>query len=330
MNWYLQSGKDSDVVISSKIKYFRNISGFKFNLKDKQEIQSLKTLVKNNIYNIGYELKFLELSNMDEITKKSLIEKGLITKKFALRNNGLGAILINEDENICIMINDEDNLKIQVFSSGYDIVNTLNLAIEVDKKIEKILGYQTNNKYGYLTTNLSDCGTGLHASAIIQLTGLLQTGNINKVISAVNSLGMNIINIYGDMFKIYNKQTLGITENAIVRNLKVIIDKLIEQEREARKFLAKDIIDIEDKVYRSYGILQNCRKISLEETQQLLSDIKFGTDLGILKELTDLKVMKLYLYTKPANLQKYLGEQYDKIEQNIKRAEVIKNIMKEA
>lgn len=330
MNWYLQSGKDSDVVISSKIRYFRNISGFKFNLKDKQDIESLKAVIKNNIYSIGYALKFIELRDMDELTKKGLVEKGLITKKFISRNNGLGAILINDEENICIMINDEDNLKIQLFSSGFDIVNLLNFAIDVDEKIGKILVYQTSDKYGYLTTSPSNCGTGLHASAIIQLTGLLQTGNISKVVSAVNSLGMNIINIYGDIFKISNKQTLGITENAIVRNLKVIIDKIVEQEREARKFLAKDIIEIEDKIYRSFGILQNCRKISLEETQNLLSNIKLGTDLGILKELTDLKIMKLYLYTKPANLQKYLGEQYDKIEQDIKRAQVIKNIIKEA
>ena len=78
------------------------------------------------------------------------------------------------------------------------------------------------------------------------------------------------------------------------------------------------------------GILEHCRKITLEETRTLLSNIKIGTDLGILQEISDSKVRKLYLYTKPANLQKYFGEQYDKIEQDIKRAEVIKNIIKEA
>lgn len=330
MNWYLQSGKDSDVVVSSKIKYFRNITGFKFNLKNKEDIELLKNKLKENAYGIGYGLKFLELKDMDDITKKSLIEKGLITKKFVSRNNGQGAILINDEENICILINDEDNLKLQLFSSGFDITNTLNLAIDVDERIGDILGYQTSTKYGYLTASPSNCGTALRASVIVQLPGLVKTGNINKITSAVNSLGMNIINIYGDIFKISNKQTLGITEKAIVRNLKIIIEKMIEQEREARKFLAKDSIEIEDIIYRSLGILENCRKITLEETRTLLSNIKLGTDLGILQEISDAKVRKLYLYTKPANLQKYLGEQYDKIEQDIKRAEVIKNIIKEA
>ena len=131
------------------------------------------------------------------------------------------------------------------------------------------------------------------------------------------------------MYQISNKQTLGISEQEVIENLNVIVEKIIEQERKARKILTKDDVELEDMVYRSYGILSNCRKISSEETRELLSNIKLGTDLGILKELTDLKVQKLYLYTKPANLQKYLGEQYEAIERDIKRAEVIKNIINE-
>ena len=104
---------------------------------------------------------------------------------------------------------------------------------------------------------------------------------------------------------------------------------MIEQERQARKILAKDELDLEDIIYRSYGILTNCRKITAEEARSILSDIKLGTDLGILKELTDLKVQKLYLYTKPANLQKFVGEQYEPLERDIKRAEVIKQILNE-
>jgi len=135
--------------------------------------------------------------------------------------------------------------------------------------------------------------------------------------------------VQGDIYQISNKQTLGITEQEIVQNVKVIVQKIIEQERQARKLLAKDELDLEDIIYRSYGILTNCRKISYEEARNLLSNIKLGTDLGILRELTDLKVQKLYLYIKPANLQKYLGEQYEAIERDIKRAEVIKQIITE-
>ena len=263
------------------------------------------------MYSIGYGLKYLKLKDMDDITKMSLVEKNLISPEFALNKSETGSILINDEENICIMMGGKDHINIQVFNCGLDLENTLNLAIEIDKKIEDILGYAINKKYGYLTSSLGDIGTGLKASVMVHLPALAKNKNIRKVLEAISSFGMNIRGMYGennqvqgDIYQISNKQTLGITEQEIVQNVKVIVQKIIEQERQARKLLAKDELDLEDIIYRSYGILTNCRKISYEEARNLLSNIKLGTDLGILRELTDLKVQKLYLYIKPANLQK--------------------------
>lgn len=335
MNWYLQSGKDSDVVVSTRIRFARNLEGFKFNLKSRQDVEKLKDKIKENVYAIGYGLKYLELKDMDDITKMSLVEKNLISPEYAVHDEN-GAILINDEENICIMINDEDHLKLQVFSSGFELENTLNLAIEIDQKIEEVLGYATSKKYGYLTSLPTNCGTGLKASVMVHLPALKITQNINKVFYTINNFGVNIVGAYGenskelgDIFQISNKRTLGVTEKDIIENIKVVTEKLIEQERKARKFLAKDSMELEDTIYRSYGLLNNCRKISLEEAQNLISNIKMGTDLGILPELTDTKVQKLILYTKPANMQKYLGEQYETLERDIKRAEVIKKIINE-
>lgn len=157
-----------------------------------------------------------------------------------------------------------------------------------------------------------------------------------KVLEAIHSFGLNIRGVYGDntestgdMYQISNQQTLGVTEQEIIQNLKVIVENIMKQERQARKILAKDDIAFEDLIYRSYGILKYSKKISSEEIRELLSNIKLGTDLGILKELTDLQVQKLYLYTKPANLQKFLGSQYEAMERDIKRAEVVKQILEE-
>lgn len=327
MNWYLQSGKDSDVVTSTRIRFARNLQGFKFNLKNQKDIEELKNKIKENTYAIGYGLKYLELKDMDDITKMSLVEKNLISKDYALKNK-TGAILINDEENICIIINDEDHLKVQVFSSGFELENTLNFAIELDKKIEEVLGYATSKKYGYLTSMPTNCGTGLKASVMVSLPALEKTRNIDKVFYNLSNFGINILEL-NNAFEISNKRTLGITEEDIIQNIKVVTEKLIEQERNARKFLDKDKISLEDTIYRSYGLLTNCRKITLEETEKLLSNVKIGTDLGILPELTDSKIQKMYLYSKPANMQKYLGEQYEAFERDIKRAEVIKNIIKE-
>ncbi len=336
MNWYLQSNENCDVVKSTRIRLARNLNEFKFNVQSKEDQEKLENKIKDNLYAIGYGLKFLKLKDMDDITKMSLVEKNLISPEFALKRNETGSILINDDENICIMVGGKDHLNIQVFSCGLELENTLNLAIELDEKIGDILGYAINKKYGYLTSSPSDVGTGLRASVMVHLPALSRTKNTRKILEAIDSFGMNIRGIYGensqtqgDMYQISNKQTLGITEKEIIKNVKVIVQKIIEQERQARKLLTKDELELEDVIYRSYGILTNCRKISYEETRDLLSNIKLGTDLGILPELTDLKVQKLYLYTKPSNLQKYLGEQYEAIERDIKRAEVIKQIINE-
>ena len=336
MNWYLQSGKNADVAISTRVRLARNLSEFKFNLKDKESVKLLEEKIKDIPWTVGYGLKFFKLKDMDDITKMSLVEKNLISPEFALNKNELGSILINDDENICIMVNEEDHLRIQVFSSGFDIENTLNLAKELDEKIGNALNYAMSEDYGYLTSCPTNVGTGLRVSVMVHLPALSKTKNIQNVLDAIANFGVNIRGIYGensksssDMFQISNKQTLGITEDEIAKNIKIITEKVIEQERVARKFLIKDNLELEDKVYRSFGILKNCRKISSEETRDLLSIVKLGTDLGILDEMTDLKVLKLYLYTKPANLQKYLGEEYDSLERDVKRAEVIKQIIDE-
>ena len=171
---------------------------------------------------------------------------------------------------------------------------------------------------------------------MVHLPALSKTGNLRKMLEVVRDFNMDVKGEYGktaknqgELYQISNKETLGITEEEIINNLNVIIKKVEEQERLARKMLTKEPIELEDMVLRSYGVLTNCRKISYDESRELLSNIKLGTDLGILDNLTDAKVQKLYLYTKPANLQKYLGAKYDKVEQEVKRAEIIKQIINE-
>ena len=327
--------KNSDVAISTRIRFSRNINGYSFNLSS-DELESLENKIKESIYEIGYGLKYLRIKDMDQITKISLLEKNLVTEEFLNKNQDRKSILINDEENICIMIGEEDHLKIQVYSAGLELENTLNLAIELDKKIEEVLGYCVSKKYGYLTAYPSNLGTGLKASVMLHLPALRKTNNIKKVLQVISNFGVEVKGVsskegklIGDIYQISNKQTLGITEEEIVKNIKVIAEKIIKNERQARKYLANEGIDLEDEIYRSFGIFTNCKKITEEETIELLSNIKLGVDLGSLREVTDLQIQSLYLYTKPANMQKRLGETLGKIEQEVKRAEIIKQILKE-
>jgi len=336
-NWYLQSGNESDVVYSTRIRLARNIKGFNFvNRYTKKDALKIIELMENVIPNLGYGLKLIKLKDLDDITKLSLVENHLISPEFAYNKEEVGAIAINDEENICIMINEEDHLRLQFISAGLELENLLNLAIEVDKKLEKLVSYSFNEKYGFLTSCPTNVGTGLRASVMVHLPALTKTKNIRKVLEGINSFDMNIRGIYGegskalgDIYQISNKQSLGISEQEIIKNLKTITDKVIEQERYARKILTKKEIELEDKVYRAYGILSNAKKLSSEECNSLLSDVKLGVDLGIINEVNDLKIKKIETYTKPANLQKYLGQPLDTYTRDIKRAEVIKNIIKE-
>ena len=232
------------------------------------------------------------------------------------------------------MVNDEDHIKLQVFSAGQDLENLMNLAIEIDEKLGDLVRYSYSNKFGYLTASPTNVGTGMKVSVMVHLPGLELTENAEKILHVVNNFGMNIRGLYGDgtksqgaIYQISNNQSLGLTEAEILKNLKIITDKIIEQERVARKYLTKNSVELENRVYRSFGILSYATKIATDECKKLLSDVKLGTDLGIIKELDDAKVNKLFLYTKPGNLQKYLGKQLDGYNRDLKRTEVIKQIL---
>ncbi len=337
MNWYLQNGKESDVVISTRVRLSRNIKGIPFiNRCSKDELKEVYDKVKEITPSLGYNLKFLSLDDMDTITKQSLVEKHLISPDFAKTKMPYTAIVINEDENICIMINEEDHIKLQVFTSGLDIDNLLNLAIEIDEKIGSFIPYSYHEKYGFLTACPTNVGTGLKISTLVHIPALQMTGNLNKMLNIINNLGMNVRGLYGegskaegDVYQVSNNQTLGITEKEIAKNLNLLAQKIIDQERLARKYLSKNSLKLEDEVYRNYGILANARRLGEDETIELLSKVKLGTDLGIIKELNDKKIRELMLYTKPANMQKRIGNKLSVIDQEVSRCETIKQILQQ-
>lgn len=337
MNWYLENGKESDVVVSSRIRLARNIANTPFNTKmTKEDKNELLEKLKYITPGLGYGLKYLRLKDMDDITKLSLIEKHIISPDMISdRNEEETAIIINDEENICIMINEEDHIRLQVFNSGLDLKNTMNLAREIDNKLDEILHFSSSKEYGYLTVCPTNVGTGLKASVMVHLPALKITGNISKILYIVNNFGMTIRGVYGedtqskgDMYQISNNQTLGMTEDEIINNLNNITKKVMEQERLARNNLGKNKIELEDRVYRSYGILTNAVKLTSNECISLLSDVKLGTDLGIITQLNDSKVKQLELYTKPANLQKYVGKLLNSYDRDIERAKIIKQIIK--
>ena len=332
MNWYLQRGKDSDVVVNCRIIFSRNLRNYRFNVKNTDEIQEIENEIKSKLQGLGYNLKFIKIKDLEELTKQSYIEKGLIDE--ATIKNENTSILINDDENICIVLNSQDHIEIQVFNSGMELESAFNLAREIDNKFDKTFDIAKSKKYGYLTSSPLNVGTGLRSEITVHLPGLTMTGTIRKVANAMNNFGLSFNSKYvngqesiGDIYRIENKQTLGISEDTIIKNLNAIIDKVIEQERAARSILGKNQIELEDMVYRDFGILVNARKLKWKEAIKLMSNVKMGVDMGVIKELSDDDVAKIYFYMKPANLQKYFNKNLDGYDRDIKRGEMIRNIV---
>ena len=282
LNWYLQSGKDSDVIISSRIRLARNISNYPFETKcNETKKEEITKLIEEAISGNKYGIKLLKLKDMDDVTINSLIEKRLISPDFVRGKEKSKAILINDDENVCAMIHTDNHISLQVFGAGLELDNLLNLIIELDEYLDEKLKFAFNEKYGFLTACPIEAGTAMKASVMVHLPALQITGNIGKVLEIINNFGMNVTGIHGEgsksegaLYQISNKQTLGISEKEIIKKLKLITDKIIEQERIARKYLGKNRLNLEDRLYRDYGILTNCRKISESECKDLLSTLK--------------------------------------------------------
>jgi len=339
--WYIERGPESDVVISSRVRFARNFQGYPFPAKMNLE-QSAKvvTEVKNSMLSeeisLANEITFVDINNLSNTDKQALVEKHLISQELAAMKTQRGA-LISADEKISIMVNEEDHLRIQCLFSGMQLESAWRLCNTIDNILEKKIDFAFNNEYGYLTCCPTNIGTGMRASVMLHLPALVMTGYIRQILEACGKLGMAIRGLYGEnseasgnMFQISNQVTLGQSEEDIVSNLNNVSGQIIEQERMLRGELYKqNAYRFEDKVMRSLGIFGNARIISSEESMKLISDVRVGIDMGIIKDIEIETLNELMLYIQPASLQKYAGRQLSPDERDIIRAEVVrKNLTK--
>lgn len=333
MIWYKVSGKNDDIVVSSRIRFARNIEGYKFvNQNDKKELNDILNLTMSRIETD--KLKLYKLEDMDDLTRISLVEKHLISQDILKNRVSEAGILLSEDESVSIMINEEDHFRIQVINAGLELRTSLGLAKKIDKMIGENFEYAYSEKFGYLTSCPTNVGTGMRASVMLYLPALAITGRVNKVLDIINKMGLNVRGFYGEgsgsvgnMYQISNKVSLGITEDEIVENIESVVLKIIEKEEAARKFLKEQGVDFEDRIFRSYAVLMNARKLSSDECNKLISDVKLGIDLGIIDDVERIKLNEVLILTKPATLQKYFGEVLVADERDVRRAELVKQVL---
>ena len=276
-SWMNVKGPDSDIVLSSRIRLARNMDQYKYpyafsNEEASEVIQTIKNRVADApLLKMG-EMDLLIMDSIKPLQKRVLVEKHLISPNLAEASKH-GACLLSENEEVSIMINEEDHIRIQCLFPGLQLQEALFTANEVDDWIEERVDYAFDETVGYLTSCPTNVGTGLRASVMMHLPGLVLTQQINRIILAINQLGLVVRGIYGEgsealgnIFQVSNQITLGKSEEDIVKDLNSVVSQIVSQERSVRESLAKTSnIQLEDRVYRSLGVLSNSRIIETKE-----------------------------------------------------------------
>lgn len=336
-SWMNEEGPESDIVLSSRVRLARNLQNHTFStLLKSEEANSIIERLENQLQPMQEqrELVMLKMAEMQSLEKRMLVEKHLISPHLA-EQSPYGACLLSQDEKVSIMFNEEDHIRIQCLLSGLQLSKALERANELDDAIEEKVDYAFDEKRGYLTCCPTNVGTGLRASVMMHLPGLIVTQQMNRIIPALNQLGLVVRGIYGEgsealgnIFQISNQTTLGKSENDIVQDLTIVVQQIIAQERLAREALVSTMnIQLEDRVFRSLGILTHSRIIESKEAAKCLSDVRLGIDLGYIKNISKMILNELMILTQPGFLQQYAGEELRPQERDQRRATFIRECL---
>ena len=335
VEWLRATGPDSDVVVSSRLRLARNLKGFPFLQKlapaQQQEIVNFMQGVveKTTLLKKAYYLRYDELTDLD---RQFLLERHLISREHA-NEKGQRAVVITPDELVSIMVLEEDHLRLQVFQSGFNLLETWRVVNQLDSDIEKNMEFSFSPTLGYLTACPTNVGTGLRASCMLHLPSLVLTKQVHKVLQALAKLNLAARGLYGEgtqatgnFFQFSNQMTLGQQEEEIIDNLASVIRQVIDQEREARTFLGeKKKAKFEDQIWRALGTLKFARVISSSEATQLLSLLQLGILMGLVKSnLTHQDINTLFLWIQPAHLQKISAKTLNTTERDVRRADLIR------
>lgn len=310
-SWSNADGKYSEIVLSSSVRLARNLGKFKFTWRAKKdELESIFNLVSDSVSSLGTDKLVIHLSELSHIERKFLVERSLVTPDFIRNGTGKG-LVIWKDETLSLMINGEDHLSSQSLAPGLNLKSAYNKLDRLDNELSSTLSYAFSPKIGYLTASPTNVGTGLRASVLIHLPGLVHSGKIKKLLDKLMQLGFLIHGFYGkgtsvegNFFKLSNRATLGRREEELVDSLYKIALQVIEYENDARELLLKNVrLQLEDKIWRAWAILKLARLLSFEEFVNLSSAVRLGIGLGILRRTTLHTLNELLLFVQPAHLQ---------------------------
>lgn len=332
--WLKGSGPFAHIVTSSRVRLARNLASSPFpNKSGKKELEEVLALVDKAVSQIELlkDCSSFHISEMDSVDRQFLVERHLMSHDHASNPEGKG-VVISKEEILSIMINEEDHLRIQVMQSGLNLLETWKIINAIDDALSSKLGYAFYPEWGFLTACPTNTGTAMRGSVMLHLPALVMTKQINKVLTAISKLSFASRGFYGEgtqasgnFYQISNQVSLGHSEDDILQNINGLIKQIIEQEEQARQaLLLQNRPMLEDKICRSFGLLKHAHIISSQETIELLSMVRLGIDMAILKDVSHKTINQLFLMIQPAHLQKIEGKKLNSFERDTKRASLIR------
>ncbi len=317
--WMDDKAPETDVVISSRARLARSLNQFPFPYQlttgqAGQILDRVSTAIENPevIKRFG-NLELIKMADFTSLERLKLVEKHLVSPAFVLEGqtklDGKGLVL-SPNEQLSIMVNEEDHLRIQFLCPGLTLMEAFQAADATDSLLEKNLDYGFSDRYGYLTACPTNVGTGLRVSVMMHLPALVLAGKLKEVLNAVAKLGLAVRGLFGEgteaaghLFQLSNQVTLGHSETEITENLTVVTRQVIEQERAAREQLKTQMpILLQDRVSRALGVLSHAFTLSTEEAMRLLSDLRLGVSLGLIEGPTLKLISELMVRTRPPYL----------------------------
>lgn len=335
--WMEGSGPYADIVFASRVRLARNLRGLPFpSIMGRREAQEVVDRVaaavsRSDVQAVGGRLEVIRLGELSPLERQILVEKHLISPQHA-EPDGYKAVVLNPEESISLMVNEEDHLRLQVLLPALQVHESWRLATTLDDALEAHLDFAFDEERGYLTACPTNVGTGLRASVMLHLPGLVISKQARRVLTALSHVGLAVRGMYGEgteaagnLFQVSNQVTLGRSEEEIIANLVAVTKQLIDEEKAAREMLLKEAgSQLEDRVGRSFGILSHARVISSQGALSLLSDVRLGLDLRLLKGVDPRVITELMVGIQPAYLQGLVGREMGPQERDRERAALIR------
>jgi len=343
LNWLEASGPHADIVLSTRVRLARNLQGHAFSgrIRDTEREQIFervrracdRTPIKGGMT--------LDLSALAPLSRKVLLERHLISRELAgdgeeSPHRGAGLVVGSRDA-VGVMINEEDHLRLQVLMSGLRLREAYQTIDRLDEELGAQLPFAYHQEFGYLTSCPTNVGTGLRASILIHLPGLVLTKEIGRILQGITQVGLTFRGLYGEgsevvgnFFQISNQTTLNKSEDDLIEHLEKIVGQVIQYEAKARRVLVRDAsLVIGDKIWRAYGLLRYARSLSFDEVMNLLSGVRLGVSMNLLSGLRVYTLNKVMIYAQNAHLEQAAGRALTEVERDAHRAAYVRRVLEE-